>query len=576
MSNIDGGVGTGEQENLTVFQSNVKVGLRPSFTQGSNSGPTPKRLHPTPCTPVTLLSHQLSQTGLDNTYRKTLDFADSPKRSPGLSVRQYNFASGRNRVHARALFQEKESSQTQKLKRNLPESQRDLMSPFKLPPPVELAADTIPEVSNAYSRRMSLQNSNAVCEKTSSSTYPLEKDIVSHSALDRELAGADSVKRRKCIFAGEDGDVTTDPSPALSFQMARMGSFSCGTYRGQGQGPQRSPPQRSLSHNDMFSRESARGLEDLDTMIEEVSLMAIEDLRMNLAVSSFQIQLSLRTVVESLPFDGKQLPKATGIARSFSAGAGSLDGFPPADTSCVGGCPSLDALNTLMDTQGFALPAEAVNGTSTVSCETVKRLLRGELREKIDKFLIIDCRYDYEFRGGHIKGAVNICERKTIELFFIANCHSHATHATSTAAPSLPQKVAIIFHCEYSQRRAPCAWKFIRQLDRELATKHNHWTLCMPDIYVMEGGFKKFVDTSGHDDLMRTCEGNAPNKNFYVSMWDPAFKLDLKKSEANWKRSWERKKHQSRSNRYCVQRNWESNRQPVHRVMSLLHDVIPH
>jgi hypothetical protein len=75
---------------------------------------------------------------------------------------------------------------------------------------------------------MSLQNSNAVCEKTSSSTYPLEKDIVSHSALDRELAGADSVKRRKCIFAGEDGDVTTDPSPALSFQMARMGSFSCG------------------------------------------------------------------------------------------------------------------------------------------------------------------------------------------------------------------------------------------------------------------------------------------------------------------------------------------------------------
>ena len=35
--------------------------------------------------------------------------------------------------------------------------------------------------------------------------------------------------------------------------------------------------------------------------------------------------------------------------------------------------------------------------------------------------IIIDCRFSYEFRGGHIKGAVNISDPKVIETLFIEN-----------------------------------------------------------------------------------------------------------------------------------------------------------
>lgn len=37
------------------------------------------------------------------------------------------------------------------------------------------------------------------------------------------------------------------------------------------------------------------------------------------------------------------------------------------------------------------------------------------------KVFIIDCRFAYEFRGGHIKGAINISDPKVIELLFIEN-----------------------------------------------------------------------------------------------------------------------------------------------------------
>lgn len=34
------------------------------------------------------------------------------------------------------------------------------------------------------------------------------------------------------------------------------------------------------------------------------------------------------------------------------------------------------------------------------------------------KVLLIDCRYDYEFKGGHIKGALNLSSKQQLEDFF--------------------------------------------------------------------------------------------------------------------------------------------------------------
>lgn len=44
--------------------------------------------------------------------------------------------------------------------------------------------------------------------------------------------------------------------------------------------------------------------------------------------------------------------------------------------------------------------------SSKIQAEQLGRLLRDPSTQK--RQLVIDCRFDYEFRGGHIKSAVNI------------------------------------------------------------------------------------------------------------------------------------------------------------------------
>ncbi|VDL97751.1 unnamed protein product [Schistocephalus solidus] len=47
-------------------------------------------------------------------------------------------------------------------------------------------------------------------------------------------------------------------------------------------------------------------------------------------------------------------------------------------------------------------------GLNFVSTETVASLLRGDYEKKGVKFMIVDCRYPYEYEGGHVKTAVNL------------------------------------------------------------------------------------------------------------------------------------------------------------------------
>lgn len=67
-------------------------------------------------------------------------------------------------------------------------------------------------------------------------------------------------------------------------------------------------------------------------------------------------------------------------------------------------------------------------------------LLQGKY--KYQNILILDCRYDYEYNGGHIKGAVNINKKEKLdELYF------NFLNAS--------KETCIIFYCEFSSIRAP-------------------------------------------------------------------------------------------------------------------------
>ena len=70
----------------------------------------------------------------------------------------------------------------------------------------------------------------------------------------------------------------------------------------------------------------------------------------------------------------------------------------------------------------------------------VQQLLQGDFSDDVSSYKIIDCRYPYEYEGGHIQGAVNIYTEEGIGQL------------VNEAATS---PVVLIFHCEFSSERGP-------------------------------------------------------------------------------------------------------------------------
>ena len=67
-------------------------------------------------------------------------------------------------------------------------------------------------------------------------------------------------------------------------------------------------------------------------------------------------------------------------------------------------------------------------------------------------FHVIDCRFDYEYDGGHVPGAVNINTTGGVEEFLLGMGTSKPTPSTSGDSS---KKTILIFHCEFSAKRAP-------------------------------------------------------------------------------------------------------------------------
>ena len=82
----------------------------------------------------------------------------------------------------------------------------------------------------------------------------------------------------------------------------------------------------------------------------------------------------------------------------------------------------------------------------SISPDTLTNILKGEFEETIGRFLIVDCRYPYEYNGGHIEGAVNCFTKDEIVKSLIESPLS-STHTN--------KRTVIIFHCEFSSERGP-------------------------------------------------------------------------------------------------------------------------
>ncbi|XP_074759785.1 M-phase inducer phosphatase 2 isoform X3 [Athene noctua] len=142
-----------------------------------------------------------------------------------------------------------------------------------------------------------------------------------------------------------------------------------------------------------------------------------------------------------------------------------------------------------------------------ISPEMMVAVLTGQFSSLIESCVIVDCRYPYEYEGGHIKGAVNLPLEQDVEEFLLKK-------------PIVPfdasKRVIVIFHCEFSSERGPRMCRFVREKDRACNEYPN---LHYPELYVLKGGYREFFP-----QYQSHCEPQD-----YRPMRHEDFKEDLRK-----------------------------------------------
>ncbi|XP_010224920.1 PREDICTED: M-phase inducer phosphatase 1-like, partial [Tinamus guttatus] len=141
-----------------------------------------------------------------------------------------------------------------------------------------------------------------------------------------------------------------------------------------------------------------------------------------------------------------------------------------------------------------------------IDSEMIVSVLTGKFASFIKECVIIDCRYPYEYEGGHIKGAVNLHMEEDVEDYLLKK----------PIVPSENKRVIVVFHCEFSSERGPRMCRFVRERDR---LGNEYPNLHYPELYVLKGGYKDFFTR-----CRSFCEPQS-----YRPMHHEDFKEDLKR-----------------------------------------------
>jgi rhodanese-related sulfurtransferase len=148
----------------------------------------------------------------------------------------------------------------------------------------------------------------------------------------------------------------------------------------------------------------------------------------------------------------------------------------------------------------FDSPHDAIK---RISPDTLTNLLEEKFSGIYERIFIIDCRYPYEFEGGHIPSALNISSPDAIEKLLMEDPKGNTL---------------ILFHCEFSSERAPRMALHVRNLDRQL-NKSNYPSLYYPEMYILDGGYKNYWQQHGDK-----CE--PPHS--YLPMRNPQYRDQLR------------------------------------------------
>ncbi|XP_069691730.1 M-phase inducer phosphatase-like isoform X2 [Periplaneta americana] len=157
----------------------------------------------------------------------------------------------------------------------------------------------------------------------------------------------------------------------------------------------------------------------------------------------------------------------------------------------------------------------------TISADTLASLMNGNFNNEVDSYTIVDCRYPYEYDGGHIRGAKNIYTKEQIYKEFVdtkpSAQNSGLRDPSQKDEASASKRRILIFHCEFSSERGPSLFRFLRNSDRD-QNKEFYPALNYPELYLLHGGYKTFFER--HSDKCEPCA--------YRPMLDPNHETDLK------------------------------------------------
>jgi len=184
------------------------------------------------------------------------------------------------------------------------------------------------------------------------------------------------------------------------------------------------------------------------------------------------------------------------------------------------------------------------------------KLLGGDFSGQLfKKMLIFDCRYEYEFEGGHFRNAINTSyDRKDWQEIL----KKHTFENELVAAEG--QDTAIVFHCEFSQKRGPYEKDWFRRHDRAVnRTRYPHLTF--PHVRLLKGGFKNFWSECNFNDVpagtyATNLESGIPN---YVKEHD---KNHLKRQEASRKAEKKNKRENKVRNQLIFHKGPSSTQSP--------------
>ena len=177
------------------------------------------------------------------------------------------------------------------------------------------------------------------------------------------------------------------------------------------------------------------------------------------------------------------------------------------ESSLVGDCSRSHCLPTVPGKQ---------QDLKYITPETMADVLTGRMAlPENTTYHVIDCRYPYEFEGGHIPGAMNLHTQEKLSTF--VNNYHQAVEKKNTI---------LIFHCEFSSERGPKRARFLRNFDRQVNAE-NYPQMNFPEIYIMAGGYKDFFTQYAEE-----CTPQA-----YTPMLHEDHKSDLRKFRSKSK-SW--------------------------------------